>query len=141
MERRGHPTSSRCKRCRAIISGTAKRCMKCGALLFVAPTFNEEESARLERERLVRKYKLNEIQKQILAAAIGDDQTLDIFVLGCGGKLDGEVKSGVTRFQGNDAVAAVAALAAPGLISPYGADCFRLTADGAKLARTLAARS
>ena len=50
---------------------------------------------------------------------------------------EGEVKSGDQRFYGDEAVAAVAALAGPGLIARHGEDCFRLTPDGKELVRTI----
>jgi len=110
--------------------------MKCGAQVFVVQGVDLAEAARNERERLMRKYKLSEMQKRILSAAATAQM---IFVCGNDAKAEGEVKSGDERFHGNEAVAAVAALAGPGLISPHGDDCFRLTQDGTKLAITLLA--
>jgi len=133
----GQSRAGRCKRCRAKIPGNARRCMQCGAQIFVAQTVDPADAVRMERERLLRKYKLNEIQMAILSAAAGAEDDQDIYVCGRGQQVDGEVKSGGKRFEGNEAVAAVAGLAGPGLISPHGEDCFRLTSDGTRLAKSL----
>lgn len=131
-------SASTCKRCRARIPGNARRCMQCGAQVFVAQTVDPAEAARTERDRLLRKYKLSDVQTEILcAAAAGEQGNREIFVCGVDRQADGEVKSGGQRFGGNEAVAAVAGLAGPGLIVPDGEDCFRLTAAGTKLAATL----
>jgi len=109
--------------------------MRCGALVSVKAKNDPKESARLDRERLLRKHNLSDMQKQILAAAVsGGDQ---IFVVGTNSGTEGEVKAGDQRFYGNEAVVAVATLVGPGLISPQGDDCFRLTSDGSRLAQTL----
>ena len=99
------------------------------------------EAARNERERLLRKYNLSEMQKNILAAAAAAaaGAKREITVLGNNRKAQSEVKSGDQRFYGNEAVEAIAALAGPGLISPHGEDCFRLTLEGAKLVATFQA--
>jgi len=115
----------------------ARRCMKCGAKVFFEQDVDPAEAARNERLRVVRKHGLSEMQKGILSAASGDAQ--EITVCGHDEKAEGEVNSGGQRFYGNEAVAAVAALAGSGLISRHGDDCFRLTAEGRKLARTLEA--
>ena len=127
---------SACKRCKARLPRGAQRCMKCGAQVFLVQGVDSAEAVRNERERLLQKYKLNEMQKRILSAAASAQE---IFVCGKDSTSEGEVKSGEERFHGNEAVAAVAALAGPGLILPHGEDCFRLTQDGAKLAQTLSA--
>jgi len=111
--------------------------MQCGAQIFVVQTVDPADAARMDRERLLRKYKLNKIQLAILSAAAGAEGDQDIYVCGSGQRVVGEVKSGGKRFEGNEAVAAVAGLAGPGLISPHGDDCFRLTLSGARLAKSL----
>jgi hypothetical protein len=74
---------------------------------------------------------LSDIQKQILMAAQqGQVGQKSIYVMGTQGAADGEVKSGNQRFFGNDAVAAVVALLAPGLIEPVAEDAFELTETG-----------
>ena len=84
----------------------------------------------------MRLYDLSEIQTEILLAADGRE----ILVLGNQQREEGEVKAGDHRFEGNEAVAAVAGLAGLKLISPEGEDSFRLTAAGTKLAQTLDSR-
>jgi len=113
--------------------------MKCGAQVFVVQDVDPAEVARNERERLVRKYNLSEVHKNILSAAAGGSK--EIAVCGNDSKAEGEVKSGDQRFYGDEAVAAVAGLAGTGLISPHGEDCFRLTSDGIKLVETIQAET
>jgi hypothetical protein len=114
--------------------------MQCGAQVYVVQKDDPAEAARAERDRLLRKYKLSEVQTSILCAvARSEGGGRDIFVCGGDQLVVGEVKAGGQRFEGNDAVVAVAGLAGPGLIAPHGEDCFRLTADGERLAKTLAA--
>ncbi len=136
MVARRKAKGSVCKRCKARLPLGARRCMKCGAQVFNTQVVDPAEAARNERERLLRKCKLSEIQKRILSAAA---KAQEIFVCGTDDSAEGEVKSGDERFYGNEAVMAVAALAGPGLISPDGEDRFRLTHDGTKLAQTLQA--
>ena len=139
MAGRQKAKGSICKRCRARLPLGARRCMKCGAQVFAVERVGPAEAARNERERLLRKYKLSEIQKRILSAAA---KAQEIFVCGNDESAEGEVKSGDERFYGNEAVmalAALAGLAGPGLISPHGEDCYRLTDDGTKLALSLQA--
>lgn len=134
MEGQRKAKGSICNRCKARLPVGARRCMKCGGQVFAVESVGPAEAARNERERLLRKYKLSEIQKRILSAAA---KAQEIFVCGNDESAEGEVKSGDERFYGDEAVAALAALAGPGLVSPHGEDCFRLTDDGTKLARTL----
>ena len=133
MSKRVRPGA--CKRCLAPLARDARRCSSCGAQVFVTVRSDPQVTASKERERLLRKYALSEIQQQILTAAMaaGDE----IFVVGKGKLEEGEVKSGDQRFYGDEAVMAVAALAGPGLISSQGEDCFRLTPDGTRVAKTL----
>ena len=69
MVGRAKAKGSACKRCRARLPLGARRCMKCGAQVFVVQGVDLAEAARNERERLMRKYKLSEMQKRILSAA------------------------------------------------------------------------
>ena len=128
-----------CNRCKARLPEGAQRCMKCGAKVFVVQAVDPAEAARNERERLLRKYNLSEMQKNILAAAVSGSR--EIIVCGNDSNAEGEVKSGAQRFYGDEAVAAVAALAGPGLIEPHGEDCFRLTNNGTDLVKTMQAES
>ena len=126
-----------CNKCKARLPQGARRCMKCGAKIFVVQAVDPAEAERNARVRLLRKYDLSEMQKEILAAAMGGSK--EITVCGNDSKAEGEVKSGDQRFYGDEAVAAVAALAGPGLIALHGEDCFRLTPDGTKLVKTIQA--
>ena len=135
MTTRTRAAASTCSRCNAPLPGRARRCIRCGAQVFVAPEVDPQAEARVKRERLLRKYGLNEIQTAILAAA--STGTRSIFVVGSDTVGEGEVKSGDQRFYGNDAVMAIAALAGPGLIAPQGDDCFRLTDAGERLVKAL----
>ena len=128
---------SACNRCRALLPQGARRCLKCGAQVFVVQEVDPAEAARNERERLLRKYNLSETQTNVLSAAAEDSK--EITVCGTDSKAEGEVKSGNQRFYGDEAVAAVAALAGLGLIAPHSEDCFRLTPDGTKLLKTIRA--
>jgi hypothetical protein len=139
MAVRRNVDQGRCKRCRGRLPQGARRCARCGAQAFVAQQLDPAESARSERKRLFRKYKLTEIQARILAAAFGGKD--EIIVCGDRTPAEGEVKAGGERFYGDDAVVAVATLVGPGLVSPNGGDAFRLTADGTKLAEALAAEA
>jgi len=111
--------------------------MKCGAMVFVVQELDPAEAARNERVRLLRKYKLTDTQKDILVASQGGSK--QITVCGHDARAEGEVKSGDQRFYGDEAVAAVAALAGPGLIAAHGEDCFRLTPEGTRLVKAIQA--
>jgi len=124
-----------CSRCKARLPVGARRCMKCGAQVFVVQDVDPAEAARNARERLLRKYSLDAVQAEILGAALTGSR--EITVCGNDSKAEGEVKSGDTRFYGDEAVAGVAGLAGHGLIKPDGEDCFRLTDDGTHLAKTI----
>ena len=134
---RGKAKGALCKKCRARLPQGGRRCLKCGAQIFVVQDVDPFEAARNERVRLLRKYNLSEMQKNILTAA--GDGPKEITVCGTDNKAEGEVKSGEQRFYGDEAVAAVAALAGPGLIASDGEDCFRLTPDGTNLIKTIQA--
>lgn len=134
---RSKSNGSACNRCRARLPQGARRCLKCGAQVFVVQDVDSAEAARNERVRLLRKYNLSAMQKDILSAAA--EGSKEITVCGTDSKAEGEVKSGDQRFYGDEAVAAVAALAGPGLIAPDGEDCFRLSPDGTKLVKTIQA--
>ena len=126
-----------CNKCNARLPHGARRCMKCGAKIFVVEEVDPAEAARQDRARLLRKYNLSKMQKNILAAAV--EGSKQITVLGNDTQAEGEVKSGEQRFYGDEAVAAVAALAGPGLIAPHGEDCFRLTSEGTNVVKTMQA--
>lgn len=115
----------------------SRRCLKCGAKIFVVQEVDPAEAARNERVRLLRRYNLTEVQKDILIASTGGSK--EITVCGTDARAEGEVKSGDQRFYGDEAVAAVAALAGPGLIALHGEDCFRLTSEGTRLVKTIQA--
>ena len=123
--------ASRCTRCRVRLSAKAVRCMQCGTRVIREEEKDAAQEALEKRQKLVRRYALNDTQKEILAAAAADDGS--IFVCGSDGNTEGEVKAGQQRFYGNDAVAAIAALVVPGLISPLGGDRFGVTDAGREL--------
>jgi hypothetical protein len=77
---------------------------------------------------------LTEIQRRILSAA-QDGGTIYVYRLP--GPQEGEVKSGRERFFGDEAVAAVATMIAPGLLTATGEDRFELTSAGLRLASSL----
>ena len=60
---------SACNRCKAGLPQGARRCLKCGAQVFVVQEVDPAEAARNERERLLRKYNLSETQTNVLSAA------------------------------------------------------------------------
>jgi hypothetical protein len=132
---RGKVKGSACKRCKAQLPQGSRRCLKCGAQVFVAQDVGPAEAARNARERLLRKYNLSEMQTNVLSAAA--DNSKEITVCGADSKAEGEVKSGNQRFYGDEAVAAVAALAGLGLIAPHSEDSFRLTPDGTKFLKMI----
>ncbi len=138
MAGRGKAKGTVCGRCKGRLPHGARRCLRCGAQVFVAREASPNEAARNERERLLRKYDLSETQKSILSAAAEVDAK-EITVCGAEKGAEGEVKSGKQRFYGNEAVAALAGLAGPGLVSPHGEDRFTLTPEGLKLVETLKA--
>jgi len=82
----------------------------------------------------VPQYDLSEIQQRILTAA---REGASIFVYRLPGPDEGEVKSGRERFFGDEAVAALATLVAPGLVAETGEDSFALTDAGQKLVESL----
>lgn len=132
-ERRKQGTA--CTKCSAALPPGARRCMKCGAKVFVAEAVSPAEQLRQKRDRILKKYNLSDVQRNILFAAGAGSR--EIVVCATDQRNEGEVKAGDQRFYGNDAVAAVAAFVAARLIEPKGEDCFRLTADGDKLIRVI----
>jgi hypothetical protein len=113
------------------MAAKAVRCMQCGNRVVREERMDPAQAAAAKRDRLVRRYGLSEMQREILLAAA--DARADIFVCGSDGKTEGEVKAGVQRFYGDEAVVAIAALAAPGLIAPHGEDRFELTKSAQEL--------
>ena len=127
--------STSCKRCRATMAAKAVRCMQCGNRVVREERVDPAQAAAAKLDRLVRRYRLSDMQKEIILAA--SDAHADIFVCGSDGKTEGEVKAGLQRFYGDEAVVAIAGLAAPGLIAPHGEDRFELTKSGLELIAAL----
>lgn len=127
--------SSGCAKCGTPMPAGAGRCMKCGAKNVVTDEVSPAEQLRQKRERILRKYNLTEVQKNILFAA--GKSSKEIVVCGADRQNEGEVKAGDLRFYGNEAVAAVAVFVASRLIEPRGGDCFRVTPEGDKLIRVI----
>ncbi len=126
---------SACTKCNTPMPPGAGRCMKCGAKVFVAEQVSPAEQLRQKRERILRKYNLTDVQKDILFAA--GKGSKEIVVCGMDRQNEGEIKAGDQRFYGNDAVATVAAFVASRLIEPKGGASFRLTGDGERLIRVI----
>lgn len=124
-------TGSACGKCQTPMPTGARRCMKCGAQIFAAEQLSPAEALRAKRDRILRKYDLTDVQKEILTAA--GKGSKEIAVCGTNQQDEGEIKAGDQRFYGNEAVATVAAFVAARLIEPNGEDCFRLTAEGERL--------
>ena len=148
--------ANHCNRCHARVATNSVRCFACGARVTqsVAKHSNaidlpaggpgkkkastswlvEPATKAVVKKKNWFEYDLNDLQKQILAAAA---KGIVIFVYGGDGKTEGEVKAGAERFYGNDAVEAVARLVEPGLLKKSEDDSYELTDDGACLAASL----
>lgn len=122
-----------CPRCDRRLPPRLRRCLACGARIHVEEPV---EPKAQEEPRAAQAF--TEMQREILLASWRKNRG-PIYVCGTSRSAEGEVKSGGQRFYGNDALVAIAGLAAPGLIVNVGDDCFTLTDDGARLAVRLAA--
>lgn len=148
--------ANHCKRCHARVTTNSVRCFACGARVTrsaikktnaidlpaivsknkkaVTSWLVEPPDKTVVKKKRLWKFDLNDMQKQILAAAATG---VVIFVYGGEGRIEGEVKVGEERFYGNEAVDAVARLVEPGLLKNSDDDSFELTDDGACLAASL----
>lgn len=129
-----------CPRCHCRVRHGLPRCPSCGQRMAAqdlathgaAESDTQPATGGTTRDGFT-SYVLDELQRQILAAATAQGQPSPIFVLAAAGSGEGEVKAGEQRLFGNVAVAALIGLTSEGLVTETEDARFELTEAGKRV--------
>lgn len=129
-----HAPLRHCRQCHRPVLVQVPRCPQCGArrpaTAAPSPSAPAPDTGGDVRPDGFKRYMLDPLQRQILAAAATEGRSLPIYVMPGKRGGDGEVKAGAQRLFGDEALAAVIGLISLGLAVEVDEACFGLTTEG-----------